>query len=58
MSEAEYEKQIAACSRRLNLLRLARSGSAKIQRVSVKSYTVREHRVRAHTRVYYRMENA
>lgn len=54
MTDEEFKKEIARLRRRLELLKLARSGSAEIRRVKVRQYKVRAHVVRAHTRVYYR----
>jgi hypothetical protein len=54
MSQAEYEKQMGRLRRRLQMLELARMGSAHVQKVKVRSYTVKQHTVRAHTRVYFR----
>jgi hypothetical protein len=55
MSENEYQKQMARLRRKLQMMEMARTGNVAIQRVKVRQYTVSEHTVRAHTRLYYRL---
>jgi hypothetical protein len=54
MNANRFEKEMARLKRRLDLLKLAREGRADVERVHVREYTVREHKVRAHIRIYYR----
>lgn len=57
MSQSEFERQMAALKRRQELLRAHRNGLASVQAVKVRAFTVKEHKVRAHTRLYYRLES-
>lgn len=53
MNNEEFQKEIKRLRRRLELLRLARSGDVNVKKIHVKGHKVRAHTVKVHTRIIY-----